>query len=99
MSVPDRAALTHILFVLKTGLRWSNRPAEMGCGLLLDLLAQLASRPIVFMKPSLSSGELTRAIHKLNQAPIRHKELVAIDSRQQYPQRLHTSLNILCQIC
>lgn len=30
--VPDRAALTGILFVLRTGLRWRDLPAEMGCG-------------------------------------------------------------------
>ncbi|MGF6979717.1 transposase [Paraburkholderia sp. JPY465] len=30
--VPDRAALTGILFVLKTGIRWRDQPAEMGCG-------------------------------------------------------------------
>ncbi|MFM0287969.1 IS5 family transposase [Paraburkholderia megapolitana] len=30
--VLDRAALTDILFVLKTGLRWRDLPAEMGCG-------------------------------------------------------------------
>ena len=30
--VPDRAALTGILFVLRTGIRWRDLPAEMGCG-------------------------------------------------------------------
>jgi transposase len=30
--VPDRAALTGILLVLRTGLRWRDLPAEMGCG-------------------------------------------------------------------
>ncbi|WP_090871853.1 IS5 family transposase, partial [Paraburkholderia diazotrophica] len=30
--VADRAALTGILFVLKTGIRWRDLPAEMGCG-------------------------------------------------------------------
>src|SRR5947207_9336206 len=30
--VPDRAALTGILFVLKTGLPWEWLPREMGCG-------------------------------------------------------------------
>jgi transposase len=30
--VPDRAALTGILFVMKTGIRWRDLPAEMGCG-------------------------------------------------------------------
>ena len=30
--VPHRAALTGILFVLKTGLPWEYLPAEMGCG-------------------------------------------------------------------
>jgi transposase len=31
--VPNRAALTGIVFVLKTGIRWRDLPAEMGCGL------------------------------------------------------------------
>jgi transposase len=30
--VPDRAALNGIVFVLRTGLRWRDLPAEMGCG-------------------------------------------------------------------
>ncbi len=30
--VSHRAALTGILFVLKTGLPWEYLPAEMGCG-------------------------------------------------------------------
>ena len=30
--VPDRAALTGILFVLKTRLPWEYLPAELGCG-------------------------------------------------------------------
>jgi len=30
--VSDRAALTGILFVLKTGIPWEYLPAEMGCG-------------------------------------------------------------------
>ncbi|MGI4802906.1 MAG: IS5 family transposase [Janthinobacterium lividum] len=30
--IPDRAALTGILFVLRTGLPWEHLPAEMGCG-------------------------------------------------------------------
>jgi transposase len=30
--IPDRAALTGILFVLKTGLPWEYLPQEMGCG-------------------------------------------------------------------
>jgi transposase len=30
--VPDRAALSGIVFVLHTGLRWRDLPAEMGCG-------------------------------------------------------------------
>jgi transposase len=29
--IPDRAGLTGILFVLKTGLPWEYLPAEMGC--------------------------------------------------------------------
>jgi transposase len=30
--VSDQAALTGILFVLKTGIPWEYLPAEMGCG-------------------------------------------------------------------
>jgi transposase len=30
--VPDRACLTGILFVLKTGIPWEYLPSEMGCG-------------------------------------------------------------------
>jgi transposase len=30
--VPDRAALTGILFVLQTGMGWERLPTEMGCG-------------------------------------------------------------------
>jgi len=30
--VSNRAALTGILFVLKTGIPWSDLPKEMGCG-------------------------------------------------------------------
>jgi len=30
--VSDRAALTGILFVLKTGIPWEILPQEMGCG-------------------------------------------------------------------
>jgi transposase len=30
--VPDRAALTGIVFVLKTGIPWEELPQEMGCG-------------------------------------------------------------------
>ena len=29
---PDRACLTDILFVLKTGIPWEDLPQEMGCG-------------------------------------------------------------------
>ena len=32
LPAPDRAALTGILFVLKTGLPWERLPAEMGYG-------------------------------------------------------------------
>jgi transposase len=31
-TVPDRAALTGIVFVLKTGIPWEYLPREMGCG-------------------------------------------------------------------
>lgn len=30
--VPDRQALTGILFVLKTGIPWEDLPQEIGCG-------------------------------------------------------------------
>jgi transposase len=30
--VPDRAALTGIIFVLRTGIPWEMLPPEMGCG-------------------------------------------------------------------
>ena len=30
--VPNRAALTGIVFVLKTGMPWEMLPKEMGCG-------------------------------------------------------------------
>ncbi|VWC72544.1 transposase [Burkholderia lata] len=30
--VPDREALTGIIYVLKTGIRWGDLPADMGCG-------------------------------------------------------------------
>jgi transposase len=30
--ISDRAALTGILFVLKTGMAWQDLPLEMGCG-------------------------------------------------------------------
>jgi transposase len=30
--IPDRAALTGILFVLRSGLPWNMLPKEMGCG-------------------------------------------------------------------
>ena len=30
--LPDRAVLTGILFVLKTGIQWEWLPQEMGCG-------------------------------------------------------------------
>ena len=32
-SLPRRAALTGILFVLKSGIPWETLPLEMGCGL------------------------------------------------------------------
>src|SRR3954466_12222631 len=31
-TVPDRAALSGIAFVLKTGIPWEYLPLEMGCG-------------------------------------------------------------------
>ena len=30
--IPDRACLTGILFVLKTGIAWEDLPQELGCG-------------------------------------------------------------------
>lgn len=32
LPISNRAALTGILFFLKTGLRWRDLPADMGCG-------------------------------------------------------------------
>jgi transposase len=32
LRIPDRACLTGILFVLKTGVPWEYLPIEMGCG-------------------------------------------------------------------
>ena len=32
LHIPDRAALTGIIFVLKTGIPWEDLPQEMGCG-------------------------------------------------------------------
>src|SRR5947208_12546341 len=32
MPIPERAVLTGILFVLRTGLPWNMLPREMGCG-------------------------------------------------------------------
>lgn len=32
LRVPDRAALTGIIFVLKSGIPWEMLPQEMGCG-------------------------------------------------------------------
>jgi transposase len=31
-AIPNRAALTGILFVLKSGIPWEMLPQEMGCG-------------------------------------------------------------------
>ena len=30
--IPNRKALTGVLFVLKTGIPWEDLPQEMGCG-------------------------------------------------------------------
>ena len=38
--ISDRAALTGIIFVLKTGIPWEDLPQEMGCGSGMTLLAQ-----------------------------------------------------------
>ena len=37
--IDDRAALTGIVFVLKSGIPWEMLPKEMGCGSGDDLLA------------------------------------------------------------
>lgn len=39
--VADRQVLTGILFVLKTGIRWEDLPAEMGCGCGMTCLNRL----------------------------------------------------------
>jgi transposase len=41
--VEDRKALTGILFVLKTGIRWQDLPAEMGCGCGMTCWRRLAA--------------------------------------------------------
>lgn len=41
--IPHRAALTGILFVLKTGLPWEDLPAEMGCGSGMSCWRRLAA--------------------------------------------------------
>jgi transposase len=41
--LPDRAALTGILFVLKTGLPWEDLPAEMNCGSGMSCWRRLAA--------------------------------------------------------
>jgi len=38
---PDRAVLTGILFVLKSGLPWKELPSEMGCGSGMTCLRRL----------------------------------------------------------
>lgn len=32
MPISDRATLTGIVFVLRSGIRWNELPSEMGCG-------------------------------------------------------------------
>ena len=39
--LPDRAVLTGILFVLKTGIPWQQLPMEMGCGSGMTCLRRL----------------------------------------------------------
>lgn len=39
--LPDRAALTGILFVLKSGIPWEELPVEMGCGSGMTCLRRL----------------------------------------------------------
>lgn len=39
--VPDRNALTGILFVLKTGIAWEELPYELGCGAGMTCLRRL----------------------------------------------------------
>ena len=41
--VPDRACLTGIVFVLKTGLPWEDLPREMGCGCGMTCWRRLAA--------------------------------------------------------
>ena len=41
--LPDRAALTGILFVLKTGLPWEDLPAELNCGCGMSCWRRLAA--------------------------------------------------------
>jgi len=45
--VPHRAALTGILFVLKTGLPWEYLPKEMGCGCGMTCWRRIVSHHVV----------------------------------------------------
>lgn len=65
LPVSNRAALTGILFVLKTGLRWRDLPAEMGCGSGVSDCAigkQPACGIVCTSYCSLSSAQRTRSI-------------------------------------
>jgi transposase len=70
--LPDRAALTGILFVLKTGLPWEYLPAEMGCGsgMMLAQVARLArGRGLGRVAPGAAGAPAQRGADRL--APCR----------------------------
>jgi transposase len=65
--IPDRAALTGILFVFKTGIHWEDLPPEMGCGCgmscwrrLRDLLRQRGITPRIARRGQESRESLGR---------------------------------------
>ena len=66
-ACPDRAALTGIIFVLKSGIPWEMLPQEMGCGSgmtcwrrLRDWQATASGRPSI-TSSSIASAKLARS--------------------------------------
>ena len=64
--IPDRAALTGILFVLKSGLPWEMLPAEMGCGSGMSCWRRLRDRQEAGVRAALHRALLER-LHGVGQ--------------------------------